>query len=135
MVLQKLLETIIEEIEMKKIVKEGFYKGELMRQALDDAEKAQDLLIQASNFVREVEGEDSELFLRLDSHANDVDDTMDDLRYAIDPSKLCNELGWKPQEDFETGIRKTVQWYLDNEWWWRPIHDKRYSGERLGKGK
>ena len=59
----------------------------------------------------------------------------DTLRYAIDPSKLCNELGWKPQEDFETGIRKTVQWYLDNEWWWRPIHDKRYSGERLGKGK
>ncbi|MBQ6141851.1 MAG: dTDP-glucose 4,6-dehydratase [Kiritimatiellae bacterium] len=58
-----------------------------------------------------------------------------DLRYAIDPSKLCNELRWEPQEDFETGIRKTVQWYLDNEWWWRPIHDKRYSGERLGKGK
>ena len=58
-----------------------------------------------------------------------------DLRYAIDPTKLMTELGWKPQENFETGIRKTVQWYLDNEWWWRPIHEKKYSGERLGKGK
>ena len=57
-----------------------------------------------------------------------------DLRYAIDPSKLMNELGWKPEENFETGIRKTVQWYLDNEWWWGPIHRNRYSGQRLGKG-
>ena len=56
-----------------------------------------------------------------------------DLRYAIDPSKLMNELGWKPEENFETGIRKTVQWYLDNEWWWGPIHRSRYSGQRLGK--
>ena len=56
-----------------------------------------------------------------------------DLRYAIDPSKLMNELGWKPEENFETGIRKTVQWYLDNEWWWGPIHRNRYSGQRLGK--
>lgn len=56
-----------------------------------------------------------------------------DLRYAIDPSKLMNELGWKPEESFETGIRKTVQWYLDNEWWWGPIHRNRYSGQRLGK--
>lgn len=57
-----------------------------------------------------------------------------DLRYAIDPSKLCNELGWKPQENFDSGIRKTVKWYLDNEWWWKPIHEKRYSGQRLGNG-
>ena len=56
-----------------------------------------------------------------------------DLRYAIDPSKLMGDLGWKPQENFETGIRKTVQWYLDNEWWWGPIHRGRYSGQRLGK--
>jgi len=55
-----------------------------------------------------------------------------DLRYAIDPTKLMTELGWKPQENFETGIRKTVRWYLDNEWWWRPIHEGRYSGQRLG---
>ena len=56
-----------------------------------------------------------------------------DLRYAIDPTKLMNELGWKPEENFETGIRKTVQWYLDNEWWWKPIHEKKYAGQRLGK--
>ena len=56
-----------------------------------------------------------------------------DLRYAIDPSKLMNDLGWKPEENFETGIRKTVQWYLDNEWWWGPIHSGRYFGQRLGK--
>ena len=57
-----------------------------------------------------------------------------DLRYAIDPTKLMTELGWKPREDFASGIRKTVKWYLDNEWWWGPIHRGRYSGERLGKG-
>ena len=55
-----------------------------------------------------------------------------DLRYAIDPAKLMNELGWKPQHTFDTGIRATVQWYLDNAWWWEPIHTKRYSGQRLG---
>ena len=58
-----------------------------------------------------------------------------DLRYAIDPAKLMGELGWKPQENFETGIRKTVQWYLDNKWWWGPIHEKKYAGQRLGTGK
>lgn len=56
-----------------------------------------------------------------------------DKRYAIDPTKLETELGWRPQENFDTGIRKTVQWYLDNEWWWRPIREKKYAGERLGK--
>ena len=56
-----------------------------------------------------------------------------DLRYAIDPAKLMNELGWRPEENFESGIRKTVQWYLDNEWWWKPIHEKKYSGQRLGR--
>ena len=57
-----------------------------------------------------------------------------DLRYAIDPSKLMHDLGWRPTEDFESGIRKTVQWYLDNEWWWGPIRRNRYAGERLGAG-
>ena len=57
-----------------------------------------------------------------------------DLRYAIDPAKLMNELGWKPTRTFDTGIRETVQWYLDNGWWWKPIHAKKYAGERLGKG-
>lgn len=54
-----------------------------------------------------------------------------DARYAIDATKLENELGWRAQENFDTGIEKTVQWYLDNEWWWRPLRE-RYSGERLG---
>lgn len=56
-----------------------------------------------------------------------------DQRYAIDADKLRNELGWNPEENFDTGIRKTVAWYLDNDWWWRPIRENKYSGERLGK--
>ena len=55
-----------------------------------------------------------------------------DLRYAIDATKLEQELGWRAQENFDTGIEKTVRWYLDNEWWWRPLRDKVYAGERLG---
>jgi dTDP-glucose 4,6-dehydratase len=54
-----------------------------------------------------------------------------DARYAIDASKLESELGWRAQENFESGIVKTVRWYLDNEWWWRPLRE-RYDGERLG---
>lgn len=56
-----------------------------------------------------------------------------DQRYAIDADKLRNELGWNPEENFDTGIRKTVAWYLNNDWWWRPIRENKYSGERLGK--
>jgi dTDP-glucose 4,6-dehydratase len=55
-----------------------------------------------------------------------------DLRYAIDATKLERELGWRALETFESGIEKTVRWYLDNEWWWRPLRDKVYAGERLG---
>jgi dTDP-glucose 4,6-dehydratase len=54
-----------------------------------------------------------------------------DVRYAIDATKLETELGWRAQENFDTGIAKTVQWYLDNEWWWRPLRE-RYAGQRLG---
>ena len=54
-----------------------------------------------------------------------------DARYAIDATKLETELGWKAAETFDSGIEKTVRWYLDNEWWWRPLKD-RYSGQRLG---
>ncbi len=54
-----------------------------------------------------------------------------DARYAIDATRLETELGWRAQENFDTGIEKTVRWYLDNEWWWRPLRD-RYDGERLG---
>jgi dTDP-glucose 4,6-dehydratase len=55
-----------------------------------------------------------------------------DQRYAIDASKLEGELGWRAHETFESGIEKTVRWYLQNEWWWRPLRDKVYAGERLG---
>jgi dTDP-glucose 4,6-dehydratase len=55
-----------------------------------------------------------------------------DYRYAIDPSKIEFELGWKAQETFETGLKKTVAWYLENEMWWLPLRLKTYSGERLG---
>ncbi|MEM6761694.1 MAG: GDP-mannose 4,6-dehydratase, partial [Pseudomonadota bacterium] len=58
-----------------------------------------------------------------------------DLRYAIDAGRIEAELGWRARETFETGIEKTVGWYLDNEAWWRPIRERRYAGERLGKGK
>ncbi|MFN3518282.1 MAG: dTDP-glucose 4,6-dehydratase, partial [Sphingomonas sp.] len=47
-----------------------------------------------------------------------------DKRYAIDATRIEQELGWRPQETFETGIEKTVRWYLDNEAWWRPIVEK-----------
>lgn len=56
-----------------------------------------------------------------------------DKRYAIDTSKIRRELGWMPKVDFETGIRRTVQWYLTNEWWWSPIRSEVYAGDRLGK--
>jgi dTDP-glucose 4,6-dehydratase len=56
-----------------------------------------------------------------------------DLRYAIDCSKIERELGWRPKETFETGLRKTVQWYIDNPDWWGAIRSGRYRGERLGR--
>jgi dTDP-glucose 4,6-dehydratase len=55
-----------------------------------------------------------------------------DHRYAIDATKLETELGWKAHETFDTGIRKTIEWYLDNETWWRPLRGEVYTGERLG---
>lgn len=55
-----------------------------------------------------------------------------DQRYAIDASKIAQELGWVPQETFESGLRKTVAWYLANPAWWQAILDGRYQGERLG---
>ena len=56
-----------------------------------------------------------------------------DLRYAIDCSKIERELGWTPKETFETGMRRTVQWYLENSDWWQAIRSRKYSGERLGR--
>ena len=53
-----------------------------------------------------------------------------DLRYAVDASKLETELGWKAEETFETGLQKTVEWYLENEWWWSPL--RQHAEERIG---
>ncbi|MCA6928357.1 dTDP-glucose 4,6-dehydratase [Pectobacterium versatile] len=55
-----------------------------------------------------------------------------DMRYAIDAGKIERELGWRPEETFETGMRKTVSWYLNNEKWWHSVQDGSYTGERLG---
>ena len=55
-----------------------------------------------------------------------------DLRYAIDSAKIERELGWRPRESFETGLRRTVYWYLDNPDWWGAIRSGQYRGERLG---
>ncbi len=55
-----------------------------------------------------------------------------DLRYAIDASRIASELGWQPKHDFEKGLRKTVEWYLENRGWWEAIRAGSYRGERLG---
>jgi len=61
-----------------------------------------------------------------------VDRPGHDLRYAIDAGKIERELGWTPEETFESGLRKTVQWYLDNLEWCRRVQDGSYQGQRLG---
>ncbi len=58
-----------------------------------------------------------------------------DVRYAIDATKIAQELGWTPAETFESGIRKTVEWYLNNPQWWQRVLDGSYSLERLGAGE
>ena len=55
-----------------------------------------------------------------------------DARYAIDPSRIRKELGWRPSVPIQLGLEKTVQWYLDNEDWWRPLQKRSGVGERLG---
>jgi dTDP-glucose 4,6-dehydratase len=55
-----------------------------------------------------------------------------DLRYAIDSTRIQQELDWEPEENFESGLHKTVKWYLDNDWWWAPIRNAKYAGQRLG---
>jgi dTDP-glucose 4,6-dehydratase len=72
----------------------------------------------------------------LGSHENLITFVADrpghDQRYAIDASKIERELGWTPAETFETGLRKTVRWYLDNRPWWERVRSGLYRGERLG---
>lgn len=56
-----------------------------------------------------------------------------DRRYAIDASKITRDIGWAPRESFESGLARTVDWYLQNEWWWGPIRRDSYGGQRLGE--
>jgi len=58
-----------------------------------------------------------------------------DRRYAINSAKIERELGWQATESFESGLEKTVDWYLNNEWWWAPIRSGVYSGSRLGRNQ
>ena len=58
-----------------------------------------------------------------------------DKRYSIDSSKIHRDLGWQPTVDFKNGLRRTINWYIENEWWWQPIRTRIYAGERLGRGK
>lgn len=55
-----------------------------------------------------------------------------DQRYAIDPSRIRSELGWRPSVTVEEGLERTVRWYLDNEAWWRPLLERQGVGKRLG---
>lgn len=55
-----------------------------------------------------------------------------DRRYAIDPTKSERDLDWTPVESFESGLARTVDWYLENGWWWRPLREQRFNGSRLG---
>ena len=64
-----------------------------------------------------------------------IDRPGHDKRYAIDASKIKRELGWTPEESFQSGLAKTIDWYLDNEWWWGPIRSGSYDGARLGTTK
>lgn len=70
------------------------------------------------------------------SHLDLIDFVSDrpghDRRYAIDPAKSERELDWKPMETFESGLARTVDWYLENGWWWRPIREQRFDGTRQG---
>ena len=58
-----------------------------------------------------------------------------DRRYAIDPQKAERELGWVPSVTFEEGLSRTIDWYLANDWWWKPIREGKYQGQRLGQKK
>ncbi|MEL6801659.1 MAG: GDP-mannose 4,6-dehydratase, partial [Pseudomonadota bacterium] len=57
-----------------------------------------------------------------------------DLRYAIDPARIRAELGWRPSVTLDEGLERTVDWYLANEVWWRPLQDRQGVGKRLGTG-
>lgn len=87
----------------------------------------------APSEARGVKSKDGKLLTTYTSLITYVSDRPGhDRRYAIDASKIEKELGWKPQETFETGLRKTVQWYLENQDWCKRVQDGSYQRERLG---
>ena len=94
--------------------------------------------IQNINIVRTICQKMDEYFPR--THGNNYEDLITyvkdrpghDFRYAIDATKIRDELGWQPKENFTSGIEKTIRWYLDNESWWTSIQDNTYQQERLG---
>jgi len=67
-----------------------------------------------------------------DQIAHVTDRPGHDARYAIDPSRIRRELGWRPSVTLDQGLERTVQWYLDNEPWWRALQDRAGVGARLG---
>lgn len=90
------------------------------------------------NVVRAICGQLDSMSPRSDGkdHASAITFVADrpghDYRYAIDPAKIEREIGWQARESFDTGLAKTISWYLANESWWRPLRESRYDGERLG---
>jgi dTDP-glucose 4,6-dehydratase len=96
-----------------------------------------DELVGVSSESRAVSGNHSPLTIH-NSHKELISFVQDrpghDLRYAIDAGKIERELGWVPQETFDTGLRMTVAWYLNNRKWWQRVLDGSYQGERLGVG-
>jgi dTDP-glucose 4,6-dehydratase len=129
-------------------------KGDNVRDWLyvDDHARALDLIISAGRIgetynvggrneqqnidvVRQICGVLDEVHPGASSRENLIEFVTDrpghDARYAIDATKLETELGWRAEENFDTGIKKTVQWYLENEWWWQPLRQQ-YAGQRLG---
>jgi dTDP-glucose 4,6-dehydratase len=103
------------------------------RSEIKGQKSASDLRFLFSDFCPPTSGATKEIQSYKDLITFVADRPGHDQRYAIDATKLETELGWRAQEDFDSGIRRTVQWYLDNEWWWGPIRSGKYAGERLGK--
>lgn len=147
--------TILNALEGRKLPIYG--KGDNVRDWLyvDDHARALDIIIEKGipgetyNVGGRNERKNLDVVLRicevLDSlcpmnkpHAELIEYVADrpghDARYAIDATRLETELEWQAQENFDSGIEKTVRWYLDNQWWWGPLRDQ-YDGQRLGLDK
>jgi dTDP-glucose 4,6-dehydratase len=91
------------------------------------------LLELARNYWLTLDGPARRSFRFLHVSTDEVYGSLGDAGFfAIDPTKIETELGWRARETFDAGVEETVRWYLENEWWWRPLRDRVYRGERLG---